>query len=148
VISTLDLSAQSGIDCRRDTLGDGDENTTCASGMSARCFSTSGSRRWRRIQRRGKPHRPWRWAAQSLYPHAECPTWAVLGLCFLSSRSSSRGKYRLTTYKQCWRSCASEWSLDYHLVLKLCFATLLVNLITDKKKYLNCYNSPRILFEV
>jgi hypothetical protein len=30
VISTLDLSAQSGIDCRRDTLADGDENTACA----------------------------------------------------------------------------------------------------------------------
>jgi len=56
--------------------------------------------------------------------------------------SGSRRKYRLTTYKQCWRSCASKRELDYHIVLKLCFATLLVNLITDKKSYLNAISPP------
>jgi len=45
-LDTLYLSAQSGIDCRRDSLGDDDENTACASGMSARCFSSSTRPAW------------------------------------------------------------------------------------------------------
>jgi hypothetical protein len=133
VIFRLCLSTQSGIDCWQEPLGDDDENTARASGMWCGVFLLRGrllALDWRSARARGL----WRRAAQVCGIIRMRNSQSGCGWVFVLRCGRLRVEYRVTSYKQCWRSCASEWELDYHVVLKLCFATLLVNLITNKKK--------------